>query len=391
MRDALRSHESPFSLTRGGPFHRLLVRLRLRPAAGARGMSRAWWLGLAVWLPLVIGDGLRVAVGLRLDPALLDLSVHVRLLFALPIVLLSEQLLERTTSIAVTSFYQGRFCHPAPVDRILAGAERLRDAWLVEGVLLAVALIGGQLVLWEVFGTTGWVRGGTVSALWSFPRLWYALVALPLVQFVILRALWRWVIWCYVLARISRLPLATLATHADLAAGLAPLARPVEGFSGLVLATSAVLAGAWGSKLLDGRTTLDALLPGLATFLLIATVVALAPLLMFSARLYRTRRRALAQYGDFVRDYALRFHRKWIERAPDGADPLGSHDIVALADIGHAYEVIARTRVFVFGPRAVLEIWLAGILPMLPLFASALPLQQVLKRIATTVLGGFPL
>ena len=377
-----------FSLTHGGPFYRLLTRLRIRTPTG---MSRAWWVGLVVWGPLAVGEGLRAAFRLPLDPTFLDLSLHIRLLFVLPVFLLSEQLLEKTSQSAISSFYVGRFCDPAQVDRILVRAERLRDSWLVEAALLGLGLAGGQLVLWKVFGSTGLFSAGAPVSWWSFSRLWYALVALPLVHFVMGRLLWRWLIWTYVLARLSRLPLATLATHADYAAGLAPLARPVTGFSGMVLGIGALLAGAWGTKVIADRATVDTFLPGLLAFILASSILALGPLLFFSAHLFRTRRRELAQYGDFVRDYTLRFHARWIAHSSDLGDPLGSPDIQSLNDLGEAYQVIAKTRVFVFGPRVLFTLWLAAILPMIPLFASTLQIEQVLKRIVGTVLGGFPL
>ena len=377
-----------FSLTHGGPFDRILTRLRIRTPSG---MARAWWVGLAVWAPIAAGEGVRAALGLPLDPMALDLSLHVRLLFALPILLLSEQLLERTSLSAITSFYNGRFCDPAAVDRILARAERFRDSWVIEAGLLGLGLVGGQLVLWEVFGSTGLFSGGEPVSWWSLSRLWYGLIALPLVHFVMGRFFWRWLIWTYVLARISRLPLSTLATHADYAAGLAPLARPVTGFSGMVLANGAVLAGAWGTKVMADRATAYEFLPALLVFILASTIIAVGPLLLFSGKLFRSRRRGLAQYGDFMRDYTLRFHARWIARPSGGDDPLGTPDIQSLCDLGEAYQVIAKTRFFVFGPRVVFVVWVAAVLPMVPLFASTLQVEQVLKRVVGTVLGGFPL
>jgi hypothetical protein len=45
----------------------------------------------------------------------------------------------------------------------------------------------------------------------------------------------------------------------------------------------------------------------------------------------------------------------------------------------------------VFGPRTVFMVWFAGILPMIPVFSTTLTTEAVLKRILTTVLGGFPI
>lgn len=387
MTSTQQHEQAAFALTAGGPFYRVLLRLGVRTHT-----SRCWWLGVVIWLPLVIGEGVRVARGAPRDPELFDLSLHVRLLFTLPVLLFAERLMDQTVQSAMTSMYRGDFCDRARLDDIVDGAGRLRDSWKVELVLLGAGLFGGQLVLWRVFGATGLFHGGAAIDLLSFPRLWYTLVALPLVQFVMLRWMWRWLIWSYMVARISRLPLSLLATHADLAAGLAALARPVTAFCRFVLAVSAVLSAAWATQVIYARTTLSALIPMLTTYLVTALAIAIGPLLLLSAALARARRRTLAQYGDFMRDFAIRFHDKWIaHRAHMAADALVAPDMSALHDLGESYQVIAKTRVFVFSSRTVLTVWFAGLLPMVPLFASALTVEQVLARIVRTALGGLPI
>jgi hypothetical protein len=380
----------PFSLTRGGPFFHLLTRLRIWTP---EGLGRAWGLGLFLWLPIGIVEGVHLLRGARVDPLVLDISTHVRLLFTMPVLLYAERLLDETARSAMASFHVGNFGDRATTDRILARAERMRDSWAVEAVLLVLALAAGELVLWRILGATGLFHGGAEVARWTFVRVWYAVVAFPLVQFIMFRWLWRWAIWSQVLRRLGQQTLSTLATHADRAAGLGPLARPVSGCAGFVLATSAILAGAWGTQVIAGETHVKALLPGLVVFLLASLALALGPLLVFCRHLFRARRRGLALYGDFVRGYTLRFHEKWIEphTAPAGEQPLGTPDIQSLADLGHSFQVVQQTRIFVFGTRQVITVWFAGIIPMIPLFWSTLTVQAILKRILSTVLGGLPL
>ncbi len=141
-------------------------------------------------------------------------------------------------------------------------AEPMRDSTFVECVLAATALLGGQLVLWGVTGPTGLFHGIEQTRL-SISQVWYAAIALPLLQFLALRWLWRWAIWTVILVRVSRLPLATIATHPDRAAGLRFLSGPRTGFAAFELAFGSMLAGAWGMQLLDGRVTVPSLLPTL--------------------------------------------------------------------------------------------------------------------------------
>jgi hypothetical protein len=65
--------------------------------------------------------------------------------------------------------------------------------------------------------------------------------------------------------------------------------------------------------------------------------------------------------------------------------------LVERNDLGESFQRTAKTRVFVFGLRTVIVIWVAGFLPMVPLFASELTVEQVLRKIVSTILGGFPL
>jgi hypothetical protein len=377
-----------FSLTEGGPFHRVTERLGLT----RNGLMRCWWFGILLWLPLVAGELLRVALGLHPDPSLFDLSLHARLLFGLPVLLASERLLGKTTTSTMASLYEGRFCDPGRLDPIVDRAIRLRDSWIVEAVLLALALLGGQLALWGVAGSAGWFHGGgRVGFWWSFPRVWYSLIALPIAQFVMFRWLWRWAIWSYMLARISRLPLAALATHADLAGGLTPLARPLSAFACFVLATGSVLAGAWASQTIEQRTSIKALFPELLAYFLGVLAVALGPLLLFCGKLYQARRSGLTQYGAFMREYTLHFHDKWIARPANMDEALGSPEIQSLSDLGNSFQVISKTRLFVFSPRNIAMLLAAAMLPAIPLLAGSFTVEEALKRILGTVLGGLPL
>jgi hypothetical protein len=377
-----------FSLTEGGPFFRLLLRLRLvKPGR----MVRARWLALFAWLPLTIGGVLRAAQGMPQDPILFDLSVYARLLVAMPMLFLAENLVEAACRSAINTLYQGEFCDPKAIDSVVAQGERLRDRNWPEVVLALIAVIGGQLALWQVIGPTGLFHGSTGVGPWSFARVWYAAVSLPLAQFVMYRWLLRWAIWNYMLAKISRLPLKGVATHPDYAAGLACVARPLSGFAGFAFAIGSVLSGAWGTQVLAHRTTVQAQATPLLAFLLLVLAIAIGPLLLFSGHLYRARRSALAQYGDFANDYMRGFHRRWIESRTTPGDALGSPDIQSLNDLGGAFAVVSKTRPFVFSIRSILAIWFGGILPMIPLFASMLTVEDVLKRIITIILGGLPL
>lgn len=372
----------PFWTRDDGPFERLLRRLRLARPGGAVRIAA---LVAITWLPLVAGAAVRRIFGHAPEPLVYDISVHVRFLITLPLVLVAEQMLHRLCRASIDQLYDGKFADVGLTDRVLGRAERLRTAPSIELALAAVAVVVGQLVLWGVVGKTGLVSGAT-RASWSPSGIWYAAVALPVLQFLILRWLWRWAIWSLVLARLSRVRLATQATHPDHAAGLEFLSWPIGAFTMLLLALACILAAAWGTQLATHRTTLSSLMPTLAILLAVALLVGLGPLLLFSRQLYRARLDELGDFNGFSLRYVREFHAKWIDAVPV-TSALGAADIQALRDLGGAYAVIVTTRLVVFSRRQVLAVLLAVLLPLLPLAATSVPIQRVFSHLGTVLLG----
>lgn len=384
MNDEIRAGPPEFSIT-AGPFNRLARRLHL---ADASGNLLAWRLASIAWLPLLLDSVIRAVLGSRVDPIVLDLSVHARFLISLPLLVVAEHLLRTQCQAAVTLLHAGNVIDRDELERMVQRASARRDNVWIELAFVAIALTGGQLVLWGVTGPTGLFHGIEATSS-SFLRFWYGGLALPLLQFLALRWLWRWLIWTMMLVRLARLPLATIATHPDRAAGLRFVSAPVTAFATFELAFATILAGAWGTQLIDGRITVPALFPTFIAFLVIVGLFAFAPLVPFTPHLYRAQRRSLLVYNPFALEYVRRFHSKWIERrSATGEDVLGTPDIQSLADLDNAYQIISQTGMFVFNSRKLVELWLAAVVPMLPLVLTVVPVEQLLRRIASALFGG---
>jgi hypothetical protein len=376
--------ERGFTLYSSGPFFSLFRRLHLISPEGA---PRIGWVVAIAWLPLVIGSLLRIAFGGGANAIVLDISVHARFLVALPLLLISTQLLAAQTRAVVNVIYDADLADPDRVDVVLRRAERLRDnPWVELGIALA-ALMLGQLGLWDVLGPTGVVHGLERYTEWSFARIWYGTIAFPLWQFLTLRWWWRWVIWNLVLFWLSRLPLNATAAHPDHAAGLGCFTWPLAGFAVYVAAFSSVLAGAWASQLIDHRLTVPSLGPSVVVVIIGAAILGYAPLLVFTPQLYTVKRRELASNTLLGFDYTRRFNAKWLP-APRNDQLLGSADIQSLNDLGASFQVVLTMRLTVFDIRQMKYLVIAVILPLVPLLATFVPIESVLEKVASAMLPG---
>ncbi len=196
-----------FSLTTGGPFYLIARRLH---ALSPRGTLRVFRVALLLWLPIAAETAIRALLGVHTDPLTKDISVHTRFLVSWPLLVLAGRLVEVQANVVVRQLYMSRFAPRAELDRIFDRAERLRDNGWIEGAIALAALLGGIATLWGLTGPSGFVHGGT-SAGETTMRFYYAGFALPLLQFVAVRWLWRWGICAYRSRRWVRIPTAPVA------------------------------------------------------------------------------------------------------------------------------------------------------------------------------------
>jgi hypothetical protein len=272
------------------------------------------------------------------------------------------------------------------LDGVVARAVRRRDAVVPELVILGIALLASEFVVWNLGGTPFMARRLTMDSHLTAARWWYALVALPMFQFLLFRALWRWGIWVQMLWRLSRLDLHPRATHPDLAGGLEFLSWPSLGFAYVVAAMSASQAGVWADQVLHAGLKVTELKSQAVVLVVAGVLVALGPLLVVSGHLWRCQIAGRHQYGSLATDYARLFEARWFERS-DRNDVLGTADIQSLADLANGYEVVSKTRFVPFGPRTVIAVAAAALTPMVPVALLGVPLPQLLGKLAGAFIG----
>jgi hypothetical protein len=379
-----------FSLTYGGPFHRLTVALGLvrDEAADVVRLSLA---ALAVcWLPLALLGTVDAAWAGRRAELVRDLTVEARLWVALPLLFLASRWVHVTTRDCIDQFLNdGLAGEDSPAaKRLFARVMQLRDAWLPELVLLALALGIGFAALLRTGRPDALLKRAAIPTAESIAWAWFALVALPFQLFLTLRAVWRWVLWTVMLVRLSRLRLRPDATHPDGRGGLERFSEPSVAFAPVLSGIAAVTAAQWARELLSRQGTVEPLKPYLALFVIAALIVTLAPLTAFSWHLRGARRRALADYTGLNVDYARAFRQRWV--GPHGQRPelLGTADIQSMADLANVFATVKRTRYVPVDLRRALGIVAITLAPMLPLALTQMSLIELTSRVLKLLAGG---
>lgn len=373
----------PLVLTEGGPGDAVLRVLRLVPVG--QGARRAAVVVAAVtWVPLLVLSAFEgLVLGGAEIPFLRDLGAHVRFLVAVPVLLLAEIPIGlRLRQVAAHFVVAGlvRQEEHARLADIIRDAQRFRDSRVAELVVLAAAYIN----TYGLLAKGAWQAGST----WHSPDpggglgpagYWYALVSVPIFQFLLYRWIYRMVVWARFLRHVSQLDLQLSAPHPDGAGGLGFVGKGCIPMGVLLFAASAVLSSAIATRVLFAGASLQSFYAGYAALIVVALAIFAGPLLVFVPTLIGLKQRGLLEYGTFATRYTQLFERKWVKGAAPDETVLGSGDIQSLADLVNSYQGIRKVRPVPIELGDFVAMAIPGVIPAIPLAATVMPLGDIVK------------
>jgi len=379
--------EPDFSLVLGGPIFQLFRRCHLAGDHLELLHRRLLVITLVAWAPLFLGTlgSSHGNVG-RLS-FLHDVEVHARFLIALPVLIAAELIVHFRIRPVVHCFVDRRIVLPqdlAHFHRAIKSAMRLRNSIPAELVLFIFVYSFG-LWLWHgriALDASTWYAhpGGR----WHLTPagFWYVFVSIPILQFFLLRWYLRLFIWFRFLWRVSRIDLNLLPAHPDHSAGLAFLGKSAYAFSPILFAQGAMLAGLVASRVLYRGESLLSFKFQVGSFVAFFVLAIFGPLLMFTPRMARAKRKGLAGYGLLAQRYVESFEQKWILRDPAPSDELlGTNDIQSLADLGDSYALVREMRSVPFGLEDITCLVAVTAAPLLPLLLTMFSPEELIMRV----------
>ena len=380
-----------FSLVLGGPLYQLLRKAHLDDDAGQLVRRRATVIVLLAWLPLlllaVFESGAWGWSGSL--PFLKDIEMQVRLLLALPLLVVAELVVHLRMRLVVRQFLDRGLVPDGAMPRFeaaIATAMRLRNSIGAELLLVAVVFTVGVALTWRSQGVLEVATWSGVGADGSWrPSLagwWLGCVSMPLFQFLLLRWYFRLLIWARFQWQVSRIELSFMPTHPDRCGGLGFLGTVSYAFAPVLLAQGALLAGMMANRIIHAGARLPEFKVELIGLVGVMVFAILGPMLAFAPQLAAAKRSGLREYGTLAQTYAREFDRKWLRGgAPPGEALVGSADIQSLADLGNSIGVIQTMRVAPFNLRTVFELGVLTLLPVGPLLLTMISLEELLDRV----------
>lgn len=388
MGDRPTSVASEFSLVKGGPYYRLMIFAHLMRPDLSREIRRAAVLAAVAWLPLLIlsileGRAFGAASGM---PFIYDAATTVRFLVGIPMLVIAERVVEGRSIGVTRNFIDSGLVRKrdyAEFDGILRQVAAMRNSVVAEvTILLLVTLsvlflrvdVSNSLSSWQFVATPAGPQR-------SLAGWWDVAVSIPIFQFLLWRWLWRYIIWCWFLWRMSRMDLRLFPTHPDGAAGLGFLSIAQTKFWLLIAAFSAMLSANGAVTFLLGRAAFADYKYVLVGYVALTLIIFVGPLFVFSTKLFAVKVKGLLEYGNLAHEYVWLFHRKWVKRevAPS-EDIIGSADIQSLADLGTTFGAVRDMRMVPVDLRTtVIPLVLATLVPFAPWLFILVPFDDLAK------------
>jgi hypothetical protein len=385
--------DAQFSIIRGGLLERLLILLRIKTAEKPHTMRKIFFFTLIGWTPLLL---LSAAEGLLWGEKaqvtfLEEFATHIRFLIAIPIMMVSEVLVDKRVKSVVNQFTYSELVADAGKKQFELAkrkADNMCDSPWAEAIILI--LIISNVVFRINANSTGFTS-------WVFPYedrphelslagYWAASISFPFFQFLLLRWLWRWIIWFRLLLLISKADLHLLPTHPDRAGGLGFLGeRPVV-FGPITFMLGVVFAAIIGERVFYLNARLQEYYPLIIAFAILAVIINVVPLLSFIPPINRFRQEGITNYGALIAFHHRNFEKKWVENTSEKKSLLGSDDVSSASDIGMLYEAIIKMNPFPFDIRIAVASIIISLLPLLPVLALQMPIAEIFQLLAGILL-----
>jgi hypothetical protein len=368
---------------------RWLRRLHLVPADSLGARRRALFLAMLTWLPIVAWAMLTGRASASSGESLIHhYGVHVRCLVVIPLLILAEPMLQHKLKSIMAKLAQTALSDPPMRDRFDAAGAGVVRLWrasppwvLVVGVAIAWSLVNRahdyeDAMSWAIDGSGGLGFGG-----W-----WFGYVVRPIFLVLLLGWMWRILLIIGWFWRVGQLDLALVPTHPDRAGGIAFVEKLPAAFALVTLALSAQLASRWAHEILHHAASLATFRQPVIVFVVLWTLLLLLPLFGLAPALNRVRKRSVTAYSELVGRQGRLVHRRWIEGAKVGDEPiLDAPEIGPVADAAALYESVKKMRRVPIGKSSLVMVIVPLAIPLVLAAALQIPLKELLLKLVKTM------
>src|SRR4051812_20544902 len=190
-----------FSLTRSGLFYKLLRQLKLSDTSTKDFLMRSAVISSATWLPLFVLAMLQgLAWGDKVEVTFLkDFATHTRLLVIIPLLIFAENSVDFRLKELTTQFFTAGILNDSDLpsyDKIKEKMNRLSGSVVADLAIFLIVAVNIVIRFKSASPSLStWLHLPGQSHSISWAGIWALCFSLAVFQYLLLRWVWRWVIW----------------------------------------------------------------------------------------------------------------------------------------------------------------------------------------------------
>jgi hypothetical protein len=373
-----------FLSAHGGPFYEVQLRFRMLEEHSLHAFRRAVVFVALVWgMPLLLSLAEGHAFGPFVErPYLLDIGVWARFVIAIAVFTLTEGPVEQQLMQTLRQFTVAPLLSPksfAPAAQAVKIALDERDSHWAEAICLVLAITLSLLSLFNA-DAHSWARSVEADgASLTMAGWWCLLFSNPFFFFLLLRGLWRHLVWSMLLRRIAALELRLVTTHPDGNGGLGFVGRYPNAFALFIFGASCVVASGLAYQLLDGSLTATAYGYVMGLWLIMVLALFAFPLFAFRAPLARLKEDTLLLTSAVGTQFKRQAERKSLHTNVVAVDPAEVEAQQEVADPGKQFEATRKMSTLLLDRAALVPLGVATLLPLVAAGATRMPYKELLS------------
>ena len=360
-------------------------------AVAPRASSQSRTIRIAViavavaWIPTAILAALHGFDTMR--SFLTDCAAQSRLLVVIPLLIITEPpLAARLMTIAHKFRDEGLVKEEdgPRFDKAIRSLERGGNTLIVQiaMVVLVYLFMGSTISMIATSQLMPWCFGPHGVLTLSPAGSWSALVSLPILLFVLLRWVWRQMLWFWFLLVISRMDLQLIPAHPDRAAGLIFVEQCMWLYMPFSFAVGTIVGGGAANRILYLHQSVASFRYSPLAVIAFVVILCAGPLCVFWQALRRTRRRGIFQYGALATSMGRQFEKQWLTTPSNPReDALKMSDFSATIDLYSIVANVQQTKTVPLGTRSIGRLAGAALAPAILLALVVLPFDLIVKEV----------
>jgi hypothetical protein len=381
--------EENYSLTESGLINLWLKKLKLDQK---RGLLAILVLSIT-WLPLIIStaiDGtLYAGAGVTF---LKDLAIQGRLLVGILMLILIKDIVYIRIP-RVLQFIAEVLIPPNEKEHFISGALRRAkkstdSIWSEIIFFLAVTIFAispaetTTLFLMQVESGSWLISQKEGREVLSFAGNWAQYISIPIFQFLLLRWLWRYIVWLILLYRISKINLILKPTHPDGSGGIGIIILAQRNFLMFFIACGMAISCVMINLLLNKGISFDLLKIEILGFIIFSIILLIFPLLFFMRKLIKTKYEGLLELSKAGINLSNKYEEEWVK--PMGNEKKIAEDTVdpsMQVDYSGVYLLLQDLRIIPLRVSDVMFMAIALYLPFIPIFFIQFSIVELLQKL----------